>query len=771
MLVYDKNIFGSNREIDSNGYLRVDSCNITKTQVAPYLGREIPGWKDMGLESEKIYYVLRPEEELKKAASTFNNLPLTRKHIEIDVDDVPKNEIVGSLGDHTEFSNGYLKNNLIIYDKKDIDLVMSGKKKELSCGYRYTPVQESGEWNGQHYDFRMTDIVGNHVALVKEGRAGHDVVVSDTIEAIKEKIMNIFKKKTIVEDEFVESEHPRAKNGQFKSKGGSSSYPFEEVDKVLYPDDKERWEKNKKDFYERQTESQKENEEYEKRAEKAKKEFKDDFDVASPEQFKELTGLTPAEFEKKYPVKENKTESQKEAYAAHKKIGEELIERAAGIEDFVKRGQANKELEALEKLDGRVLTSGELSDEEIDEYHQAYLRAKDYVVSKNTDNSWNDEDLDDETAGKYTEAKKYLRKAENARNLGNHKEAEEFEKKADELSGIKSGSESKKEEKSNLDFTKEDVMGFVKKLPKEGISKKDAEKLSDKELAMFVAAETRVNADRSWADSIENAQLQMENGREEVIKRFFSKDPEGSLEEMVAKSIIGDVKFSDKEEKKVEDEDIPSKDGNAEKDGENSPENGEKKMEENKELIVKDKDLEGKEKESFAEGVKFGEEKEKEEPKKLDSEHESEGTKKADEKKAEEKKEAEDEDKKEDKKEAEDKCAKDKCVKDEKPAEMAMDIDAIKEQVRQEVMNDFKAREEARKSVRSIVGDVNVFAFDSAEEIYKFACEKAGMDLDEIASYKSAFKGLCAAKGMRKMAMDASSVGSNKECLENIRVE
>ena len=159
MIVYDKNIFSSNREIDSNGYLRVDACNITKTQVAPYLGREIPGWQDMGLEAEKIYYVLRPEDELKKAVPTFNNLPLTREHIEVDVENVPKEKIVGSLGDHTEFVDGYLRNNLIIYDKKDIDLVLSGKKKELSCGYRYTPVRESGEYEGQHYDFKMTDFV------------------------------------------------------------------------------------------------------------------------------------------------------------------------------------------------------------------------------------------------------------------------------------------------------------------------------------------------------------------------------------------------------------------------------------------------------------------------------------------------------------------------------------------------------------------------------------------------------------------------------------
>lgn len=119
-------------------------------------------------------------------------------------------------------------------------------------------------------------------------------------------------------------------------------------------------------------------------------------------------------------------------------------------------------------------------------------------------------------------------------------------------------------------------------------------------------------------------------------------------------------------------------------------------------------------------------------------------------------------------KESEDKCAKDKCTKDEKPAEMAMDIDAIKTEARQEVMDDFKAREEARQSVRSVVGDVNVMAFDSAEDIYKFACEKAGMNLNEIASYKSAFVGFKSAKG--KLAMDASSVGSNKECFKDIRL-
>lgn len=200
MIVYDKNIFGSSREIDSNGFLRVEMSNITKSQVRAYLGREIPDWRDFNLDPEKIYNVLCPEEELIKAVPTFNNLPLTRDHIAVDVDNVPKERIVGSLGDHATYEKPYIKNNLIVYDKKDIDLIMSGKKKELSCGYRYTPVREDGEFEGQHYDFKMTDIVGNHIALVKQGRAGRDVMVADSIKNIKDKIMSLFVKNKTVED-------------------------------------------------------------------------------------------------------------------------------------------------------------------------------------------------------------------------------------------------------------------------------------------------------------------------------------------------------------------------------------------------------------------------------------------------------------------------------------------------------------------------------------------------------------------------------------------
>lgn len=180
MLAYDKHSLNSVRHYDENGFLHVDLCNITKEQVAPYYGREIPGWQDLGLIPDKIYYGYRPFEEIKKAAETFNNLPLLSEHVEDGADKKNQHLRVGSLGTNAEAQEPYLTNSLAVYDEKAIKDIESGEKKELSSAYRYDPIFKSGTFDGQRYDFRMENIRGNHVALVKEGRAGSDVVVADS---------------------------------------------------------------------------------------------------------------------------------------------------------------------------------------------------------------------------------------------------------------------------------------------------------------------------------------------------------------------------------------------------------------------------------------------------------------------------------------------------------------------------------------------------------------------------------------------------------------
>ena len=177
----DKIVFDSMsaRHKDENGFLHVDKCHITKEQVVPYYGREIPGWRELGLESEKLYNVYRPAEELEKGFKTFNGLPLLLEHHPESAENPQKLHRVGSLGDSAEWNPPYIDVSLHVTDQAAIDAIEQGRFKELSAAYQYEPVLQRGEFNGMPYDIVMKNIRGNHVALVREGRAGPDVVVAD----------------------------------------------------------------------------------------------------------------------------------------------------------------------------------------------------------------------------------------------------------------------------------------------------------------------------------------------------------------------------------------------------------------------------------------------------------------------------------------------------------------------------------------------------------------------------------------------------------------
>lgn len=167
------------RRYDENGFLHVSVSHISKETVNPYYGREIPGWQDLGLDPDRIYHGYRAGAELEKGASTFNGLPLLLNHYVESAEAPQKEHRVGSLGTDAAFNSPYLDNSLAVTDAEGIEGIESGKYRELSSSYRYDPVFTPGEFNGEKYDFVMTNIRGNHVALVEEGRAGPDVVVAD----------------------------------------------------------------------------------------------------------------------------------------------------------------------------------------------------------------------------------------------------------------------------------------------------------------------------------------------------------------------------------------------------------------------------------------------------------------------------------------------------------------------------------------------------------------------------------------------------------------
>ena len=173
----------SKRTYDENGFLHVSISPLTRVQVAPYRGCEIPGWQELGLEPERVYRGYRPASELSKPETieSVNGIPIQLAHHMDYADNPAKNTRVGSTGTDGAFHSPFLTNSLHIQDKNAIDRINDGSMRELSLAYRYKPVFQPGETpDGEKYDFVMTDISANHLALVDEGRAGHEVLVYDS---------------------------------------------------------------------------------------------------------------------------------------------------------------------------------------------------------------------------------------------------------------------------------------------------------------------------------------------------------------------------------------------------------------------------------------------------------------------------------------------------------------------------------------------------------------------------------------------------------------
>ena len=187
---------------------------------------------------------------------------------------------------------------------------------------------------------------------------------------------------------------------------------------------------------------------------------------------------------------------------------------------------------------------------------------------------------------------------------------------------------------------------------------------------------------------------------------------------------------------------------------------------------------------TFAEGVKYGEELEKEEPKKLDSEHEAEGM----EKRLDEAKE-DTEDACKDEELPVDEDNLDELMKDPKfkaafemgvrygekrekadPAkidadheregmEKALGEDSMKK-IHDSVMAKVRGINAAAKKVRPLVGEISdPFAFDSAEAIFKFALEKTGVAVKKYpaSAYAGMVDVMCSTRPA--MASDSTMVG------------
>ena len=174
-----------NRRYDADGRLHILRTPISKATVNPYYGREIPSSEQLGLEPERVYQMLRDPGELAKAAPSFARNQLMFTHTAVSAEDPKQEQIAGTLGSDVEFLAPYLIADLCVWDEEAIAGIETDTVRELSSSYRYRADMTPGMYEGQRYDGVMRDIEGNHVALVKSGRAGSDVKAADSEMEIK----------------------------------------------------------------------------------------------------------------------------------------------------------------------------------------------------------------------------------------------------------------------------------------------------------------------------------------------------------------------------------------------------------------------------------------------------------------------------------------------------------------------------------------------------------------------------------------------------------
>ena len=163
--------------VDGNGYWEIKHNPISKVGVFPYMGRSISG----ECEPDRIYYVFRSADTLKASVDTWDNppKPFINDHEMLGegfskVDDRPVQGVIHN----PVFEDDTLYADISVYSESLKDKIENGKK-ELSLGYFCKYRKEKGIYKGQAYDFVQEDMVGNHIALVDNGRCGSDVRVFD----------------------------------------------------------------------------------------------------------------------------------------------------------------------------------------------------------------------------------------------------------------------------------------------------------------------------------------------------------------------------------------------------------------------------------------------------------------------------------------------------------------------------------------------------------------------------------------------------------------
>lgn len=184
MKAYYGNRFSPNMTKTPEGFLICHNVPVARIGWQNYLPREI------GAAGSDMIKVYRSEDEVFATATvaSFEGKPVTDNHPPVGVDASNYAAYMKGVSQNVRRGTGEqsdcLVADLVVHDAVLISEIEAGKR-EISCGYDCAYVRQADG------TYRQTRIEGNHVAVVKSGRAGPRVAIQD--EKPKEEKMRMKK--------------------------------------------------------------------------------------------------------------------------------------------------------------------------------------------------------------------------------------------------------------------------------------------------------------------------------------------------------------------------------------------------------------------------------------------------------------------------------------------------------------------------------------------------------------------------------------------------
>lgn len=194
---YDQGEIKSYADFTDEGFLKCDAI-VTRTGVFFYKNPD-------GTIRRELRH---PDDVLKEESlQTMKMIPLTNNHPPerlVNAENA-KRLSVGYTGENIRPDGSFIYSNFVVTDKETIRDIVETGKRQLSLGYTVDLIDEKGDFEGEMYDFRQTNIRYNHLSIVQSARAGNEARIAldenDAIEISHNQEAKMAKRKVKIDQE------------------------------------------------------------------------------------------------------------------------------------------------------------------------------------------------------------------------------------------------------------------------------------------------------------------------------------------------------------------------------------------------------------------------------------------------------------------------------------------------------------------------------------------------------------------------------------------